>query len=60
MDKVINSCSNHIDELLDFFLDETCIMPIMEEIVDKSITCYECQKQAMYKLLGSGVKAIWD
>ena len=57
---MIYSCENHIEELLDIFLDQTCEMPVMEKMSDNKITCHECQKRALYKLLGSEVKAKWE
>lgn len=59
MGKTIYSCSIHIEELLDVFLDDTSEMPVMEE-ANNGVMCYECQEQAIYKLSGSDVKAIWD
>jgi len=60
MDKLINSCPEHIEYLLDLFIDENHEMPIMDKIVDSKIVCHECQNKAMYMLSGSEVKAIWD
>lgn len=60
MDKVIYSCIDHIEELLEVFLDEVERMPVMEEISDSDVVCYECQELAKYKLLGSEVKATWE
>lgn len=58
-DQVIYSCSTHIEELLDIFLDEIEKMPVMEKI-STDVICHECQERAMYKLSGSGVKATWE
>jgi len=60
MDRVIYSCAEHIEELLDVFLDENEEMPVMEETMDTEVACHECQKQALYKLLGSEVKTKWE
>lgn len=60
MDKVIYSCSDHIEELLEVFLDEAEEMPVMEDISDVDVVCYECQELARYKLSGSEVKATWE
>jgi len=47
MDRVIYSCSAHIEELLDVFLDENEEMPIMEEMMDDAeVVCHECQEKA--------------
>jgi len=59
MDCVIYSCKEHIEELLEVFLDEACEMPVMEETTAK-IVCHRCQERALYKLLGSEVKAKWE
>ena len=59
MDKIIHSCKEHIEELLDVFLDENNEMPLMEEVLDDQ-KCYECQERASYKLLGSEVKGKWE
>ena len=60
MDRVIYSCADHIEELLDVFLDENEEMPVMEEVGDAKVMCRECQEQALYKLLGSEVKTRWE
>ena len=60
MDRVVYSCSEHIEELLDVFLDEVEEMPIMEKLLDDEAGCHECQKQALYKLSGSEVKTRWE
>jgi len=60
MDKTIHSCNDHIEELLDVFLDETSEMPLMEGVMDSEIMCRECPKIASYKLVGSEVKAKWE
>jgi len=60
MDRIIYSCSDHIEELLDVFLDENEEMPVMEEIKNAEVVCYECQKKALYKLSGSEVKTRWE
>ena len=59
MDKIMHSCRDHIEELLDVFLDEIKEMPLMEEIIGAEI-CEECQERALYRLLGSDVKAKWE
>ena len=59
MGKVIYSCNEHIEELLDVFLDEACEMPVMEGITVEG-ACHECQKMALYKLSGSEVEAKWE
>ena len=73
MDKVIYSCSKHIEELLDVFLDETYEMPIMEtasstgnprhgpqELANYQGNCAICNMKAVYKLSGSEVKVEWE
>ena len=60
MDKIIYSCNDHIEDLLDFFLDEIEEMPLMEEIKKPEIMCHECKEQALYMLLRSDVKAKWE
>jgi len=60
MNKVIYSCTDHIEELLDVFLDENEELPVMEEVLDAKIVCHECQGLALYRLSGSEVKAIWE
>ena len=59
MDKILYSCDDHIEELLDVFLDEVEEMPLMEEIMNAE-KCHKCQERAMYKLSGSEVKAKWE
>ena len=60
MDKIIYSCSGHIDELLDVFLNEICEMPLLEEIIGAERECHKCHAQALYKLLRSEVKVKWE
>jgi len=60
MDKIIHSCSSHIEELLDFFLDETYELPLLEEVGDTETVCQKCQQMAVYKLSGSEVKGKWE
>ena len=60
MDRAIHSCNDHIEELLDAFLDEICEMPLMEAILDTEIMCYKCQEKALYELSGSEVKTKWE
>ena len=60
MDKIIYSCNDHIEELLDIFLDEICEMPLMEEMIGEERVCHKCQAQALYKLLRSEVKVKWE
>ena len=60
MDKVVYSCNEHIEELLEVFLDEIEEMPVMEEITVGNMICYECKKVASYRLSGSKVKATWE
>jgi len=60
MTKVIYSCTDHIEELLEVFLDEVEEMPVMETIIGDEIICNECQVIAKYKLLGSEVKVEWE
>jgi len=60
MNKIIHSCNEHIEDLLDVFLDENNELPLMEEVESYEIKCHECQKMARYKLLGSEVKAKWE
>lgn len=60
MDKIIYSCALHVEELLEFFLDENEEMPVMEETVNDQMTCHECQEKAVYQLLGSEVKTTWE
>ena len=66
MERVIYSCDEHIEELLDVYLDETYEMPIMEDMVDivdvryeNYNICHNCDRRALYKLSGSGVKVKW-
>jgi len=60
MDRAIYSCINHIEEILDIYLDEIEKMPLMEEISDAKIVCHECQEMARYKLSGSEVEVKWE
>ena len=60
MDKVIYGCVDHIEELLDTFLDENEEMPVMEEMSVGEVGCHECKEMAIYKLTGSEVKAKWE
>lgn len=60
MDKIMYSCNNHIEEILDIFLDEKEEMPVMEAINGATVRCYECQEIAVYKLSGSEVEAKWE
>ena len=60
MDKIICSCNDHIEEILDIFLDEIEKMPVMEAISDADLRCRECQEMAVYKLSGSEVEAKWE
>lgn len=58
--KIIYSCIDHVEDLLEVFLDEVEEMPVMEEIIDVQFVCHECQEMARYKLSGSEVKAKWE
>jgi len=60
MDKIVYSCENHIEELLEIFLDESEEMPIMNEVKDAKMACVKCKKMANYELLGSEVKTVWE
>jgi CxxH/CxxC protein (TIGR04129 family) len=60
MDRVIYSCTEHIEDLLDVFLDEVEEMPVIEKVAHTEVVCHECQKQAFYKLSGSEVKTKWE
>ena len=60
MDRVIYSCAEHIEELLDIYLDEEEEMPVMEKTINAEDGCHECQEQALYKLSGSEVKTKWE
>jgi len=73
MASVIYSCAEHIDELLEFFLDESEEMPIMDEleeinglcderekVASPQFTCDKCELSALYRLSGSEVKARWE
>ena len=60
MTKMMYSCNEHIEELLDIFLDENEEMPVMEKIIDMKVICHECQTWAVYQLLGSEVKTKWE
>ena len=60
MNRTIYSCHDHIEELLEVFLDEIEEMPVMEEIRDADLVCHECGHLARYQLLGSEVKAKWE
>jgi len=60
MKKVMYSCAEHIEELLEVFLDESEEMPVMEESNDATLVCNHCQQTAKYQLLGSEVKTTWE
>ena len=76
MDRIMYSCAEHIEELLEVFLDENEEMPVMEEVKDAEVICCECQERArpqenyiicdkcevraVYKLLGSEVRTRWE
>lgn len=56
----MNGCDVHIEELLEMFLDEFEVMPVMNEIKDARVLCCECGKMARYELLQSDVKTTWE
>lgn len=60
MGKIIHSCSTHIEELLEIFLDEIEEMPVMDNIENAEMICSECEQRAKYRLSGSEVKAKWE
>lgn len=66
MNKIRYSCAEHIEEILEIFLDETEELPVMESINEQStskeneIICDQCELKALYQLLGSEVKATWE
>lgn len=60
MNKRIYSCENHIEDLLDVYLDEVEQLPVLEKITTDAATCSECQETATYLLSESEVDAIWE
>ena len=54
------SCAEHIEFVLDIFLDEIEEMPVMEEISEAGVACAECERMAQYRLSGSEVKVRWE
>jgi CxxH/CxxC protein (TIGR04129 family) len=56
----MRSCQNHIEEILDIFMDDREEMPVMEQIDGETLTCQICGEKAMYQLLQSGVKTSWE
>ena len=52
------SCEEHVDEMIDIFLDEGNEMPIMVE--SKNDVCDACDRVAMYGFYGSDVKGEWE
>lgn len=59
MDKRIFSCNEHIEVLMDDLLEEAHQMPIIETIQSEE-KCTVCRNKAVYQLIGSDVKAIWE
>ena len=65
MSRIIYSCAEHVEEIIDIFLDEVCEMPVMEvveevEFIENTITCNICDLGALYRLSGSEVKTKWE
>jgi len=54
------SCHEHIDALIDIFLDEYETMPVMNQLTKTDETCEQCKQQATYELTESDVKISWD
>jgi len=59
-DKQMYGCSQHIEEMLDIFIDEFEIMPVMTEVSVSHQLCCACEAPAIYQLTGSEVKATWQ
>jgi len=60
MANIVYSCPNHVEELIDYFLDEQAKMPVMVAEKDTSKQCLLCQQAARYRLLGSEVEFRWE
>ena len=60
MKKLKFSCSGHVDELVDDFLEEVYQMPIIEEVYHTEVSCDLCDQIAIYQLTGSDVKITWE
>ena len=60
MNKMSYSCADHVEELLEVYLDEIEEMPIMEKAVAAEVVCHKCKEKALYKISGSEVKAKWE
>jgi len=60
MKKNIQACESHIEILIDSYLDDFEIMPIIKKNEDLNLHCSKCDNLSLYTLLESDVKTQWQ
>ena len=60
MEKERYACKEHVEELLEMFLDEASEMPVLVALKGKQQPCEICGTRSVYELKGSDVKTTWE